>query len=154
MIVREEKMNNKKIVLDQVEEPIQDHDDIKVVLTDETIEERKDKLLNKMSQHGLDTLVIYCDVEHSGNFEYLTGFFTRFEEGLLFLHKDNKAVIAVGNENLNKVSKSRIPARAVHIPHFSLPNQPMETNKSFNELMGSCGISRAVSYTHLTLPTN
>lgn len=142
MIVREEKMNNKKIVLDQVEEPIQDHDDIKVVLTDETIEERKDKLLNKMSQHGLDTLVIYCDVEHSGNFEYLTGFFTRFEEGLLFLHKDNKAVIAVGNENLNKVSKSRIPARAVHIPHFSLPNQPMETNKSFNELMGSCGISR------------
>lgn len=114
-----------KIELAEIPAPACDAPDETVFLSDETMVLRRQKVLERMSERELDSLVIYCDVEHSMNFEYLTGFFTRFEEALLVLHRDGTAVIAAGNENLNKVGKSRIPAKAVHVPHFSLPDQPM-----------------------------
>ena len=49
-----------------------------VDLTDETIAERKEKILSRMQEKGLDKLIVYCDVEHAGNFSYLVGFYTRF----------------------------------------------------------------------------
>ena len=84
-----------------------------------------------------DALVVYADLEHGGNFEYLVGFLPRFEEALLILYKDGEAELILGNENLNKVSKSRIPAKAIHMPYFSLPNQPTYGAKSPEAVLGS-----------------
>ena len=64
-----------------------------VVLSDETMEQRKQKLLDKMNQDNFDRLIIYADLEHGSNFEYLTGFVPRFEEALLVLHKDGKLIL-------------------------------------------------------------
>ena len=40
-------------------------------------EERKQKILTRMHKLHLDKLVIYGDVEHGSNFEYLVGFLYR-----------------------------------------------------------------------------
>ena len=107
--------------------PISTQDNQKefIHLKDETMIERKNKVLKKMRENEIDTLVIYGDLEHGSNFEYLTGILTRFEEGLLILHKSGESYLLLGNENLGKVSYSRIKSKAIHVPFFSLPNQPM-----------------------------
>ncbi|UUV99107.1 hypothetical protein G314FT_12660 [Vagococcus luciliae] len=116
------------IDLDIVEELVVDRELQPVPLTDDTIGERLDKVIKRMSDKNLDAIVVYCDLEHGGNFEYLTGFVTRFEEGMLVLHKTKEAYLILGNENLNKVSKSRIKAKGIHMPHLSLANQPMDND--------------------------
>lgn len=123
-----------------IKSPKPDCTRIPVILDDQTIEERKKKILKRMEEECFDVLAIYNDVEHSGNFEYLTGFFTRFEEGILILRRNGDASLLLGNENLNKASKSRIPAEAIHVPYFSLPNQPMANASSFVETIRDCGI--------------
>ncbi|MFV0557828.1 MAG: M24 family metallopeptidase [Enterococcus sp.] len=97
--------------------------------TDATMQERYENIQYLMHQENLDALVIYGDLEHGGNFEYFTGFVTRFEEGVLVIHKTGKNYLLLGNENLNKAEKARIPVEAIHVPHFSLPNQPMENDQ-------------------------
>lgn len=104
-----------------------------VMLTDETMAARKEKVLALMKSESLDAIAVYGDLEHGSNFEYLTGFLTRFEEGMLVLHQDGTAYLLLGNENLNKAGKSRIPVEGIHVPYFSLPNQPMENDKKLTD---------------------
>ncbi|MCP2002242.1 UNVERIFIED_ORG: Xaa-Pro aminopeptidase [Buttiauxella agrestis ATCC 33320] len=111
-----------------------------VVLNDQTLQQRRSKILQAMARQNLDALVIYADKEHGGNFEYLTGFIPRFEEGLLVLHKSGEAVLVLGNENLKLARHSRVPARVFHAPWFSLPNQPMDTTLSLSEVLQQAGL--------------
>lgn len=126
--------------LAEVEEPERDWSGSPVALTDETFGERREKVLSAMRGRSLDQLVIYCDVEHAGNFEYLVGFFTRFEEALLVLDADGGARLVLGNENLNKAPRARIAAEAIHAPQFSLPNQPDVVGRSLDELLACAGV--------------
>lgn len=114
--------------------------DVPVMLTDRTIAQRMQKLLAQMAREGYATLIIYGDVEHSGNFEYLTGFMTRFEEGLLVLHADGRAALLVGNENIKLARHCRIPAQVLHCPMPSLPNQPMTGQRPLEELLRDAGV--------------
>ena len=83
-----------------------------------------------METEKFDQLVFYADKEHGSNFEYLTGFIPRFEEGLLVLNKDGMATLILGNENLKLCQHARISADLIHYPAFRyLINQWME-NKS------------------------
>lgn len=106
-----------------------------VMISDKTIEERKEKLLYRMKEKNIDALVIYADLEHGSNFEYLVGFLPRFEEALLVIHSNGKAYLVLGNENLNKATKARIKCTAIHMPHFSLPNQPMKTDLTIQQTL-------------------
>lgn len=133
----------KMIQLKEIKAPELEQNLVPVALSDETMEERKEKLLAKMKEKGYDTIVIYADLEHGSNFEYICGFLPRFEEALLVLHSCGKAYMVLGNENLNKAAKSRIEVTAVHMPYFSLPNQPMDTEKSVAEILGQCGLEKA-----------
>jgi len=111
-----------------------------VLLTDATLLERKNKVLTRMNEAGFDALVIYADKEHGGNFEYLTGFVPRFEEGLLILDKSGAATAILGNENLKMAQHSRIPVTLKHCPLFSLPNQPMDNETSLETLFSETGL--------------
>lgn len=111
-----------------------------VDLTNDTMEEHKKKILLAMKNQKFDILVIYADREHGSNFGYLTGFEPRFEESLLVLHINGDAFLMLGNENLKMAQYSRIKAKALHVPHFSLPNQPMETEYVFLDLLRHAGI--------------
>lgn len=129
------KYNYEDAVLKEIPEPEKDCTLIPVDISDKTIEQRKQKIIEKMNQRKIDVLLIYADLEHGNNFEYLVGFLPRFEEALLVFHKDQKAYLVMGNENLNKVSKARLQCKAIHAPYFSLPNQPMNNTKSFKDIM-------------------
>ncbi|HDH1871666.1 TPA: aminopeptidase P family protein [Enterobacter ludwigii] len=133
-------MNKKSTILKEVIPPHKDCSGIPVMLTDETIDFRRNKIITKMKENGLEQLVIYGDVEHGSNFEYLVGFFTRFEEALLVVKANGDMTLVLGNENLNKASKSRVLANAVHVPEFSLPNQPNIRKKDLDELFIEAGI--------------
>ena len=106
-----------------------------VYLTDDTMRERKNRILMLMKQHDFDSIVIYADREHGANYGYLTGFEPRFEESLLVIHDSGKAYLMLGNESLKMALYSRIEVEAIHTPHFSLPNQPMETESTWLELL-------------------
>ena len=85
----------RKIELTTVKEPVRDHLSGPIFLSDETIEERKQKVLANMAKENLDKLVVYGDVEHGSNFEYLVGYFTRFEEGLLIIDKSGEMTLVL-----------------------------------------------------------
>lgn len=147
-------MEHKSIVYKTLESPRKDCA-LPVELTDETIAERKEKVLLKMQEKGLDKLIVYCDVEHHGNFSYLVGFYTRFEEALLVIDKDGSMVLMLGNENLNKCGKARVVCSPLHVSLFSLPNQPNRNDKSFEELLKEAGIKQGqkigiVGWKHFT----
>ncbi|MCS2153055.1 M24 family metallopeptidase [Scandinavium goeteborgense] len=112
-----------------------------VTLNDATLAGRKARVLACMRQQGLDTLIVYADKEHGGNFEYLTGFIPRFEEALLVLHQDGEAGLVLGNENLKLAPHARLKNRVLHAPWFSLPNQPMDTVQPLHEVLQSAGIN-------------
>lgn len=129
------------VTLSSVPQPAIWHGIPSVTLSDETLRERKAKVLSHMRQLGLDTLIVYADKEHGGNFEYLTGFIPRFEEALLVLHSTGDAVLVLGNENLKLAAHARLDNRVVHAPWFSLPNQPMDNQKSLPQLLTEAGVT-------------
>ena len=131
------------IKLKEIEAPKPEEGLIPVMLSDETMQNRKARLLENMQKDGFDAVVVYADLEHGSNFEYLCGFLPRFEEALLIIHANGKAFMVLGNENLNKAGKARIEAVPVHMPHFSLPNQPMQTEKSVAQILASCELEDA-----------
>ncbi len=126
--------------LKRVQAPPRDCTNVPVELTEKTILQRKEKILSEMKRREITQLIVYGDVEHGGNFEYLTGYFTRFEEGLLVIKADGGMTLVLGNENLNKAGKARIEAAAVHASIFSLPNQPDRTDRSLKELLIEAGV--------------
>ena len=131
------------IKLKEIEAPKPEEGLIPVMLSDETMQNRKARLLENMQKDGFDAVVVYADLEHGSNFEYLCGFLPRFEEALLILHANGKAFMGLGYENLNKAGKARIEAVPIHMPHFSLPNQPMQTEKSVAQILASCELEDA-----------
>lgn len=134
-------MENYKIKLQTIKAPQKDCVS-PVNLTKDTIEQRKDKVLKKMKEKHLDQLLIYGDVEHGSNFEYLIGFFTRFEEALLLINKDGDMKLLLGNKNLNKATKARVEAEGIHVSLFSLPNQPNRKDKNFETILREAGICK------------
>lgn len=119
-------MKNSEIQLTTITKPMSFNDVAPTFLTDETMSERKQKVLDNMKAEDFDALVIYADKEHGGNFEYLTGFIPRFEEGLLVLEATGECTLILGNENLKMAKVARIKNKLIHSPLFSLPNQPMD----------------------------
>lgn len=128
------------IIYDKVKTPIAHTYTAPVDLTAETMKLHLDETLAAMGEQGLDALVIYADREHGANFAYLTGFEPRFEEALLVLHKDGRAYYLLGNENLKMARFSFVPGDVIHVPHFSLPYQPMETEKTLVQLIHDAGL--------------
>jgi len=141
----EMKYDSRKAQLREIGVPTPDCSGIPILIDDETIQYRLEKVLQEIRREKLDSLVVYADVEHGGNFEYLVGFIPRFEEALLVLHANGSAFLILGNENYNKVQYSRISAKGIHCPHFSLPNQPMEPNPTFSSVLLDAGIRKGMN---------
>ena len=129
-----------QVVFDKVKKPERHSGYLPVNLTKETMAEHRKTILGKMAEQNLDVLLVYADREHGSNYAYLTGFEPRFEESVLVLHRDGSCYLLLGNENLKMQKYSFIDAKAVHVPHFSLPNQPMETEKTLEQLFEEAGI--------------
>ena len=85
--MKSERYFTENITLKKIPSPEIDTSINPVPLEDETIRIRLKKILGSIAEENLDCIIIYEDMEHGGNFEYLTGFLTRFEEALLVLHQ-------------------------------------------------------------------
>lgn len=120
----------------KVTPPKKDHSNKSVILSDATYAQRKEKVLALMAEYDFSSLVIYADKEHGSNFEYLTGFIPRFEEGLQVLNQDGSSYLLLGNENANKIKFARIKSEGIKVPLFSLPNQPMGDFKPLEDYLG------------------
>lgn len=108
-------------------------------LSDAVYSDRLKRLCAAMKSAGLDAVLLYADREHGGNFGYITGFEPRFEEACLAVHADCSAWVLLGNECLKMHAYSRIPVKPVHVPYFSLPNQPMEGEMTMADCLRAAG---------------
>ncbi len=133
---------SKQVILTTVNEPPTFVDVPPIFLTEETMEERKNKLMKRMNEESIDTVVIYADREHGANFEYLTGFIPRFEESILVMDTNGRNTLIVGNENLKMHAHSRIKTDLIHYPPFSLPNQPMNDEKPLASIFTSLNFKK------------
>lgn len=118
---------------------------VPVDLTAATWRERQNRILGLMKKNGLDMLAVYGDREHGGNFAYLTGFEPRFEEAVLVLGQDGHGVMMLGNENMKMCAHSTIVAEPLHVPYFSLPNQPMGNKTDMAGLFAQAGIRKGMT---------
>lgn len=132
----------KEVQLTKVPKPMIFTNVAPTYLTDETMLERKQKVLENMKAEGFDSIVIYADKEHGGNFEYLTGFIPRFEEGLLILDATGECTLVLGNENLKMAKVARIENQLIHFPLFSLPNQPMDNEARLETIFTAIGLAK------------
>lgn len=121
-----------KLTTKKIQSPILSEILIPVDLTTETMSQRHEAFLSKMQENKLDAVVIYADREHGANFEYFTGFVPRFEEACLVIHQSGENYLLLGNENTKMGQHSRIKATVIHVPFFSLPNQPMEDDQKLS----------------------
>ena len=136
MLIRAENIGYEK-----VKKPTYKFNPHPVDLTDATMAERCQKVLKKLEEEQLDLMAIYADREHGANFSYLTGFEPRFEEAMLVVHRDGTAFLLLGNESMKMEKYSRIKAKAIHTPYFSLPNQPMEGERDLKEVLEQTGVT-------------
>lgn len=136
-------ITKRQIKLNPIDAPSRFNAVSKVAISDSTIAARKAKIISNMVRADIDYLFVYADKEHGGNFEYLTGFIPRFEEAAMVLHTSGEIYLLLGNENLKLSHYARVKNVGVHVPYFSLPNQPMENSKTVAELLADTGIHRA-----------
>lgn len=133
-------MINITVRLKKTQPPAADNSGVMISLTDETIEKRRNNLLHLMQEKGITSLVIYADKEHGSNFEYLVGFIPRFEEAILVLNIDKTSTLILGNENYNKAQYSRIKSMSKKSSLFSLPNQPMGSIETSEDIFAETNI--------------
>lgn len=135
-------MSKFEVAVKKVTPPKTDGSKKPVLLTKETVNERKNKILSLMKENNFSSLIIYADKEHGGSFEYLTGFIPRFEEALQILNVDGNSTLVLGNENYNKTKYSLIDSKGILCPLFSLPNQPMGNFRPVEFYLGQAEIDQ------------
>lgn len=114
-------------------------------LPDAVYEKRLSALCKALQSEDLGAILIYADREHGSNFGYFTGFEPRFEEGCLVILRNGSAAVLLGNETLKMHQYSRIPVKPVHVPYFSLPNQPMAGETTMAECLRSAGLEQSMN---------
>ena len=87
------------IELRKIAKPFKEINLFPVILSESTLKQRYKNVVDKMKQKNYDAMIIYADLEHGSNFEYLTGFLPRFEEALLIVFSEGQAELVLGNEN-------------------------------------------------------
>lgn len=133
-------ITKKDIILTEAASPEIGLPEVEPVLPKELYQARLEKVLEAMRKRKLDYLMQYADREHFSNFDYLTGFDPRFEEGLLVLSAQGKAFCLLGNECFNLHEYSKIPTEGILYQAFSLPNQPIDKLQDLTEIFKQIGI--------------
>jgi Xaa-Pro aminopeptidase len=103
--------------------------------------ERVGRLRARAAEHGLDTLLVYADREHSANLAYLTGFDPRFEEAVLVLGASGDPAILAGNECYKLAGAAPLPMRTYLFQDLSLPGQPRDRSRPLAEILSDEGIT-------------
>src|SRR6202167_3727474 len=110
------------------------------------LEGRLKALRTAMASVGLSHVVVYADREHFANLTYLTNFDPRYEEAILIVARDGKALVVVGNECEGYLSVSPLHTagklRSERFQPFSLLNQPRDASRKMRDIFASEGIGK------------
>lgn len=123
-----------------VDSPCIGYPESKPQVPDSVFRARLENFCAILKRNHLDAAVIYADREHYANFRFFTNVDPRFEEALLVIHQDERAFMALGNECYSLAAIAAIPVEPVFCQMFSLPNQPMDSFVSIENVIKSCGI--------------
>jgi hypothetical protein len=110
------------------------------VIPDAVYRARLERLRQRMTERGLDRLVVYADREHSANISYLTGFDPRFEEAILVVGPDDDPAVLVGNECWGMAGATPVAMRRHLLQDLSLPSQPRDRSRPMAEILAGEGI--------------
>ena len=110
-------------------------------VSDDVYAARFQRFRDLLRVHGYDAAVIYADREHSANLAYLSGFDPRFEEAILIVSDSLVPLILVGNECVGLAQVSPLPMRVELHQDLSLPGQPRNRSRSFDEILESESIT-------------
>lgn len=111
------------------------------VLGAELYAERLGRARERITERGLDVLVVYADREHSANLAYLTGFDPRFEEAVLLVGRsgDDPAIL-VGNECYGLAGAAPLPMRRHLFQDLSLIDQPRDRSRPLEDILRAEGV--------------
>lgn len=94
----------------------------------------------RMTERGLEALVVYGDREHFANVHYLTNYDPRFEETLLVVLPTGRPVLFVGNEGWGYATIARLDVDKRLYQTLSLLGQPREQVKPLRALLAQTGL--------------
>lgn len=110
----------------------------------EVLEQRLDRVRERMRQRGLTHLAVYGDREHMANLMYLVHFDPRFEEALLILREAGAPLLLVGNECVGHLPFSPLynagGLRYERFQPFSLLNQPRDESRALADILAGEGL--------------
>ena len=101
---------------------------------------RLERVRERMTERGVDRLVVYADREHSANLSWLSGFDPRFEEAIAVVAADGDPAVLVGNECYGMAGAAPLPMRRHRYQELSLPSQPRDRSRPLREILGDEGI--------------
>ena len=96
----------------------------------------------RMSERGLDALVVYGDREHYGNIAWLTNYDPRFEEALLIVQPRGTPILFVGNEGMVYSNVARLNVQRRLCQTFSLLGQPRGSARPLADLLRAAGLGK------------
>lgn len=102
--------------------------------------ERQRQLRGRMSDQGLECMVVYADREHSANISYLTGFDPRFEEALFIMAPNDQDTLIVGNECFGVLGDLKIECAISLCQEFSLMGQDRSLSWDLRPLLKKAGV--------------
>jgi len=102
---------------------------------------RLERTRERMTERGLDRLLVYADREHSANLSYLSGFDPRFEEAILIVAPDGDPAILVGNECYAMAGAAPLPMRRHLFQDLSLSDQPRDRSRPLRDILADEGVA-------------
>ncbi len=109
------------------------------------LEQRIQKVRNRMYEKGLSHLIVYGDREHFANLMYLVHIDPRFEEMILVIRETGTPLILVGNECAGHLTVSPLylagGLRYERYQPFSLLSQPREESRPLATILKQEGVA-------------
>ena len=130
----------RKAVLSDIELPDFGDPVFEPVLDKSIYEARIARLRQRMTQHGLEALVIFGDREHVANISWASGYDPRFEEALLVITPNHKPTLFAGNEGYPYAETANGSFERVLWQPLSLMGQPRDKNRPLPELLREAGL--------------
>lgn len=109
-------------------------------ISPEVYHKRRQSVIDRMTQAGLDVLLVYGDREHFANLAYMTGFDPRFEEALLLLDRAGRAKLLAGNECMGYLPDPALGISIELFQGFSLMGQPRDRSRPLRKILADFGI--------------
>jgi len=105
-------------------------------VTKKEVENRYEKIIQRIKEMNLTHIIIYGDREHCANLKYLTGGYdSRFEESLLIIRERAKPLLVTGNEGYSYSDICLLEHEKELYQTFSLQGQTRDKKRYLRDIL-------------------